>query len=153
VQLTELKALLGCVGETRFVMGCISQLQDGRYFLEDLSDALPIDLSEAQTTSGFFTGKTPATGCTLSLLTSAQPAHWKAGIAHRSCTTGALHTWLRVVIFVQLKSACQHHSVLCGWANLCVHNMSPEPVLPHMCLGVNLASLHPSANASAEASL
>ena len=55
-QLTELKALLGCVGETRFVMGCISQLQDGRYFLEDLSDALPIDLSEAQTTSGFFTG-------------------------------------------------------------------------------------------------
>ena len=37
-------------------MGCISQLQDGRYFLEDLSDALPIDLSEAQTTSGFFTG-------------------------------------------------------------------------------------------------
>ena len=54
--MTELKALLGCVGETRFVMGCISQLQDGRYFLEDLSDALPIDLSEAQTTSGFFTG-------------------------------------------------------------------------------------------------
>lgn len=55
-QLTELKALLGCVGQTRFVMGAISQLQDGRYFLEDLSDALPIDLSEAQTTSGFFTG-------------------------------------------------------------------------------------------------
>ena len=48
------------MGETRFVMGCISQLQDGRYFLEDLSDALPIDLSDAQTTSGFFTG-----GCSL----------------------------------------------------------------------------------------
>ncbi len=62
MQLTELKALLGCVGETRFVMGCISQLQDGRYFLEDLSDALPIDLSEAQTTSGFFTGESPAMG-------------------------------------------------------------------------------------------
>ena len=45
------------MGETRFVMGCISQLQDGRYFLEDLSDALPIELSEAQTTSGFFTGE------------------------------------------------------------------------------------------------
>lgn len=57
MQLTELKALLGCVGETRFVMGCISQLQDGRYFLEDLSDALPIELAEAQTTSGFFTGE------------------------------------------------------------------------------------------------
>ena len=57
-QLTELKALLGCVGQVRFVMGCISQLQDGRYFLEDMSDSLPIDLSDAQTTSGFFTGDT-----------------------------------------------------------------------------------------------
>jgi hypothetical protein len=56
VQLTELKALLGCIGENRFVVGCISQLQDGRYFLEDLSDALPIDLTDAQTTSGFFVG-------------------------------------------------------------------------------------------------
>jgi hypothetical protein len=55
-QLTELKALLGCVGQVKFVMGCISQLQDGRYFLEDMSDSLPIDLSDAQTTSGFFTG-------------------------------------------------------------------------------------------------
>ena len=56
VQLTELKALLGCIGQTRCVMGCISQLQDGRYFLEDLSDALPIDISGSQTTSGLFTG-------------------------------------------------------------------------------------------------
>lgn len=55
-QLTELKALLGCVGQVKFVMGCISQLTDGRYFLEDMSDSLPIDLSDAQTTSGFFTG-------------------------------------------------------------------------------------------------
>ncbi len=56
VQLTELKALLGCVGQTRFVCGAIAQLADGRYFLEDLSDALPIDLSGAATTSGLFTG-------------------------------------------------------------------------------------------------
>ena len=56
------------MGETRFVMGCISQLQDGRYFLEDLSDALPIDLSEAQTTSGFFTGGCcPSTASVLSI--------------------------------------------------------------------------------------
>ncbi|EIE23695.1 DNA polymerase epsilon, subunit B [Coccomyxa subellipsoidea C-169] len=55
VELTELKALLGCVGQVKFVMGCISQLTDGRYFLEDMSDSLPIDLSDAQTTSGFFT--------------------------------------------------------------------------------------------------
>lgn len=55
-QLTELKALLGCVGRQRFVCGCIAQLADGRYFLEDLSDALPIDLAGAATTSGLFTG-------------------------------------------------------------------------------------------------
>lgn len=55
-QLTELKALLGAVGELRFVLGCISQLQDGRFFLEDLSDAIPLDLSAANTASGFFTG-------------------------------------------------------------------------------------------------
>ena len=29
-QLTEVKALLGCIGETRFVMGCISQLTCGQ---------------------------------------------------------------------------------------------------------------------------
>ena len=56
MQLTELKALLGCVGQTRFVCGAIAQLADERYFLEDLSDALPIDLSGAATTSGLFTG-------------------------------------------------------------------------------------------------
>jgi len=55
-QLTDLKALLGVVGQTRCVLGCISQLDDGRFFLEDLSDALPLDLSEAETASGFYTG-------------------------------------------------------------------------------------------------
>ena len=55
-QLTELKALLGCVGEVRFVCGCVSQLQDGRYFLEDMSEELPVDLACAARTSGFFLG-------------------------------------------------------------------------------------------------
>ncbi|KAK9827395.1 hypothetical protein WJX81_006181 [Elliptochloris bilobata] len=54
-ELTELKALLGSVGEVRYVLGCISQLQDGRFFLEDLSDALPLDLSSANTATGFYT--------------------------------------------------------------------------------------------------
>ena len=58
-QLTEIKALLGAVGELRYVLGCISQLQDGRFFLEDLSDAIPLDLSTTNTASGFFTGAPP----------------------------------------------------------------------------------------------
>eukprot|EP00873_Tetraselmis_striata_P041547 jgi/Tetstr1/461811/TSEL_006893.t1 len=54
-EITELKNLHSSGGQSRFVMGCISQLEDGRYFLEDLSGALPIDLTGAVSTSGYFT--------------------------------------------------------------------------------------------------
>ena len=50
--------MLGVVGETRYVMGCISQLEDGRYSLEDLSASLPVDLDSAQLAHGFITGST-----------------------------------------------------------------------------------------------
>ena len=56
MQLTEIKALLGTRGQTRFVMGCISQPEDGRYALEDPSGIIRMDLSGAITTSGFYTG-------------------------------------------------------------------------------------------------
>lgn len=56
LQLTELKAMLGVVDETRIVVGCITQTQDGRYSLEDLSASLPLDLSAAQVGHGFITG-------------------------------------------------------------------------------------------------
>lgn len=55
-QLTELKAMLGVVERTRVVMGCITQTEDGRYSLEDLSASLPLDLSSAQVGDGFVTG-------------------------------------------------------------------------------------------------
>lgn len=57
LQLTEIKALLGSVGETKTVMGFISQLEDGHYFVEDLSGALKIDLSDTMTAAGFYLGK------------------------------------------------------------------------------------------------
>ena len=56
VQLTDVKAMLGCTGETRFLLGCISQLQDGSYFLEDMTGSLQLDLSDCQTSSGLYTG-------------------------------------------------------------------------------------------------
>lgn len=56
LQLTELKAMLGVVERTRVVMGCITQTEDGRYSLEDLSASLPLDLSSAQVGDGFVTG-------------------------------------------------------------------------------------------------
>ena len=52
--------MLGVVGETRYVMGCISQLEDGRYFLEDLSASLPVDLTGAQLAHGYITGAPPS---------------------------------------------------------------------------------------------
>ena len=48
--------MLGVVGETRYVMGCITQMEDGKFFLEDLSASLPLDLSQAVLAHGFFTG-------------------------------------------------------------------------------------------------
>eukprot|EP00192_Tetraselmis_astigmatica_P002520 CAMPEP_0117671648 /NCGR_PEP_ID=MMETSP0804-20121206/13457_1 /TAXON_ID=1074897 /ORGANISM="Tetraselmis astigmatica, Strain CCMP880" /LENGTH=563 /DNA_ID=CAMNT_0005480145 /DNA_START=264 /DNA_END=1955 /DNA_ORIENTATION=+ len=53
-ELTDLKALQSVVGQPRFVMGCISQLEDGCYYLEDLSGALPVDLRDAVCTAGYF---------------------------------------------------------------------------------------------------
>ncbi len=58
--------MLGVVGETRYVMGCISQLEDGRYFLEDLSASLPVDLSGAQLAHGYITGAPPSISAAVS---------------------------------------------------------------------------------------
>ena len=57
MQITEIKALLGTVGEVRTVMGFISQLEDGIYFLEDLSGTMPIDIEDALTAAGFYLGR------------------------------------------------------------------------------------------------
>ena len=54
-ELTPLTGLLGAAGETRYVMGCLSQLEDDRFFLEDLTGLIQIDLSNAATSAGLFT--------------------------------------------------------------------------------------------------
>lgn len=54
-ELTELKAMLGVVGEQRYVVGFLTQPEEGRYAIEDLSARLPVDLSEAEQTLGVFT--------------------------------------------------------------------------------------------------
>ena len=56
LQLTDVKAMLGCTGQTRFLLGCISQLQDGAFHLEDMTGSLQLDLSDCQTSSGLYTG-------------------------------------------------------------------------------------------------
>lgn len=55
LQLTDVKAMLGCTGQTRFLLGCISQLQDGAFHLEDMTGSLQLDLSDCQTSSGLYT--------------------------------------------------------------------------------------------------
>ena len=53
-EITPLQSLVGCTGN-RWVMGVILQVEDGRFHLEDLSAILPVDISEAKITAGFFT--------------------------------------------------------------------------------------------------
>lgn len=54
-ELTPLQALLGTTGETHYVMGSLSQLEDGRFYLEDLTASIQVDLATAATTAGLFT--------------------------------------------------------------------------------------------------
>lgn len=54
-ELTPLTGLLGASGETKFIMGCLSQLEDDKFYLEDLTGQIAIDVSHAATSSGLFT--------------------------------------------------------------------------------------------------
>eukprot|EP01018_Ginkgo_biloba_P028571 Gb_41127 [translate_table: standard] len=56
-EMTPIQSLIGCTGK-RWIMGVISQLEDGHFFLEDLTGAIPIDLSHAKITTGFFVENT-----------------------------------------------------------------------------------------------
>lgn len=56
-EITSIQSLIGCTGR-RWLMGVISQLEEGSFFLEDLTAAVPIDLSNAKITSGFFVENT-----------------------------------------------------------------------------------------------
>ncbi|KAG2446253.1 hypothetical protein HXX76_000845 [Chlamydomonas incerta] len=55
VQLTDLQSLMGVFGVTRYVLGCISRAEDGRYLLEDTTGTVPLDLDGAETAAGFYT--------------------------------------------------------------------------------------------------
>ncbi|CAM9757558.1 unnamed protein product [Phaeothamnion confervicola] len=54
LQLTALDALVGARG-TKVVLGMLTQPQEGRYCLEDLTSQVPLDFSQAGQTAGMFT--------------------------------------------------------------------------------------------------
>ncbi|KAK1586860.1 hypothetical protein Q3G72_006817 [Acer saccharum] len=56
-EICTIQSLIGQPGR-RWVMGVISQLEDGHFYLEDLSASVEIDLSKAKITTGFFTENT-----------------------------------------------------------------------------------------------
>ncbi|XP_020271297.1 DNA polymerase epsilon subunit B-like isoform X1 [Asparagus officinalis] len=56
-EITPIQSLIGCTGR-RWLMGVISQLEEGHFYLEDLTAAVPIDLTNAKITSGFFVENT-----------------------------------------------------------------------------------------------
>ncbi|KAM0904138.1 hypothetical protein ACQ4PT_018193 [Festuca glaucescens] len=45
-EMTSIQSLIGCTGR-RWIMGVISQLEERQFYLEDLTGAVPIDLSNA----------------------------------------------------------------------------------------------------------
>lgn len=54
VQLTPLDSLVGSHGH-KCLIGMLAQVEEGVFYLEDLNAKVPIDLSAAGTTEGFFT--------------------------------------------------------------------------------------------------
>lgn len=54
LQLTSIDALLGRSG-VRVILGMVSELEEGRFFLEDTNAAIELDLSAAACTAGLFT--------------------------------------------------------------------------------------------------
>jgi len=53
VQLTPLDSLVGSRGH-KCLIGMLSQVEEGVFYLEDLNAKVPVDLSDAATTEGFF---------------------------------------------------------------------------------------------------
>ncbi|KAI7982546.1 DNA polymerase epsilon subunit B [Camellia lanceoleosa] len=56
-EISPIQSLIGLTGR-RWVMGVISQLEDGHFYLEDLTGAVEINLSNAKITTGFFSENT-----------------------------------------------------------------------------------------------
>uniref|UniRef100_A0A1J3HY24 DNA polymerase epsilon subunit n=1 Tax=Noccaea caerulescens TaxID=107243 RepID=A0A1J3HY24_NOCCA len=56
-EISSIQSLIFQMGK-KWVMGVISQLEDGHFYLEDLSASVEIDLSKAKITTGFFTENT-----------------------------------------------------------------------------------------------
>ncbi|XP_057446745.1 DNA polymerase epsilon subunit B [Lotus japonicus] len=56
-EISPIQSLVGRTGR-RWVMGVISQLEDGHFYLEDLSASVEINLSNAKITTGFFSENT-----------------------------------------------------------------------------------------------
>ena len=54
VQLTPLDSLVGSHGH-KCLIGMLTQVEEGVFYLEDLNARIPVDLSAATTTEGFFT--------------------------------------------------------------------------------------------------
>lgn len=54
LQLTAIDSLRGTHGD-RLVLGMLTQLEEGSWFLEDLNGSIEVDLSEAHTTAGLHT--------------------------------------------------------------------------------------------------
>jgi DNA polymerase epsilon subunit 2 len=55
--LSSIQSLLGDVKESKLIMGCLSQLEDGVFYVEDLTGTVRVDLTACEKDVGLFHGE------------------------------------------------------------------------------------------------
>ena len=55
IELSSIQSLLGSRAERRFIAGSLSQLEDGRFHMEDLTGTVRVDLTACERSAGLFT--------------------------------------------------------------------------------------------------
>lgn len=55
IELTTVDALMGGNGGSHWILGMLCEVEEGRFYLEDLNGSVPLDLSRAITQPGMFT--------------------------------------------------------------------------------------------------
>lgn len=55
IELSSIQSLLGSQAERRFIAGSLSQLEDGRFHMEDLTGTVRVDLTACERSAGLFT--------------------------------------------------------------------------------------------------
>ena len=54
-QLTSVQGLMGLYGETKYLLGVLTEIEDGNLFIEDTTGVIKVEMANAVPTTGLFT--------------------------------------------------------------------------------------------------